>query len=321
MSILNNITNTIATAVLVAGMSVHSMDARADVKNDVNGADTTTELVQETNDTIQTQGVPETALQFRQGKIGGQMVEITPSVVQQYAQRDQFKMPVAREENVVSLKGFFDFREDRNRQNKAGIFIGVVVGDDPYTPLSTDYDGRDQFREVHKRVAELVTGHQFTDVGIVPGLGDKVDMDVGMPGYAELYGAEVQGIIPLRYQENAEITYPGDIKVPIREGDIFIMINDSPFALQNPTTQEDIDNHKYVLPSNVDEMETLLKHYLVRDIHLYTYEEYNKHEEEILLAARNKNREFYSAVSPSDSTGGTGGGKDPEITAIAFSHQ
>jgi len=322
MSILREITNTVAAAIVVAGLSTpaFSQDLHADNTATVDRTHVTTQG-QQAGGFVNAQ-VPDTELQFRTGKINGEVGEITPEVVSRYARQGQIKMPVAREENAISLEGFFGFREKRAAEKKAGIFIGVVVGNEPYRPLSAGYDGRDQFRDVHKRIAELMSGYEYADVGLIPGTGEVLNEDTRVPGFAEVYGAEVQGIIPLKSHDGAEVTYPGDLTVPIREGDILIMINDTPLVFINADPGEE-GNYEYGFPDTVEEMEVLLKYYLARDTHLYTYEEHIEHSDAILLAAQNKYGEhFVMRASERASAGDVAGSEDskPDITAFALNN-
>lgn len=324
MSILREITNTVAIAVAMAGLTSQSLAQDMHAENRAVDRETSfvTTQAQQTGKLINNE-IPATELQFRRGRINGEMVEITPEVVSQYAQLGQIKAPIAKEEKVVSFEGFMQFNDKRAQEKKAGIFIGVVVGNEPYTPLAPGYEGRDHFRDVHKRVVELMSGYEHADVGLIPGTGERLNEDTRVPGYAELYGAEVQGIIPLGIDSNSitELSYPGDFTVPVREGDILIMINDNPIVFINAEPGEDSD-YQYSFPDTVEEMEELLRHFLARDTHRYSFDEYHKYTDAILLAAQNRYGEhFVMRASERASGEGTGSGEDkPDITSIALNN-
>jgi len=219
--------------------------------------------------------VPKSKIKFRRAKLGGKIVEITPDLVKKFAAKGQVKMPKAREENVVPYigtkykRGFLSYL---NRGNgKAGIVIGVVVKNEPYSPLLSD--NRDHFRAVHKRVAEIMTGRKFD------GSGAKTK------GLAELYGAEVTDIVPIAF--NNDSYEMGDNIIKLRVNDILIAVNDNFYLIEN-------DGNGFELPNTVDRMEERLKYTLGADRHLYIRDEYITYNEKILSAALSK----YGRVNP-----------------------
>lgn len=214
--------------------------------------------------------IPETTLRFREVNVNGKIVEITPDIVSEYGRKRRFHQPIADEANVYAISEFVDFVHRRSAAGRAGIFIGVVVDDRerPYSTSDPDYSGRDHFRAVRARITELVEG--YTDV----------DSQAPTPGIAEVYGAEITGIIPLRYFDGAERIDPGGARVPIRVNDIFIFVNDHvlPVELEEPD----------YLPDTVLEMEEWLLHLLSRDRHLYSWEEYRASQDLIIARAKSK---------------------------------
>ena len=268
MPILHDIKMTIATAVLAAGTSLSSAPALAQDAEFERASDTT-EVVQAN---AETPGVPETSLKFRTARLpNGEVAEITPEIVQEYARRDQFKTPVAREEEVVSVKSFMLYADHMKDEQRAAIFIGVVVEDEPYRPLAAGYDGRDHFRDVQRSIAQLVTGYD-----------PNVHMNQQEQGQsiAEIYGAEVQAIIPLRHDPGSTYTNPDGVVHEIRVNDIILLVNDHflPVELEE-------GNH---FPDTVEEMEVWLKHYLDRDMHMYSRAEYFANKEAIMANADRK---------------------------------
>ena len=206
---------------------------------------------------VESSGLPETELKFRMGNIDGVMTEIAPELVQKYAKEGKIKRPT-KADGVISLQGFFDFRVKRALDNRAGIFVAVVVSG----PSELDW-----FHEVHDYVTQMMAGYKTVD-------GKEV------PGYAEFYGAEVQGVIPVLYQAGAELTYPGNTKVPIHVGDVIVAINDSPFGVFRPEG-DDQEHYDYRLPNQIFEVEVVFEIHLMVDQHRYTYKEYLAYEDEI----------------------------------------
>ncbi|MGN7437891.1 MAG: hypothetical protein ACTHOO_04530 [Alcanivorax sp.] len=260
MPIMHDIKMTIATAVAAAGLSV-SAPALAQ-EAEFERASDTTEVVQSSS---QNQQVPETELKFRTAKLpNGEMAEITPEIVQEYAHKDQFKIPSAREEEVLPIRSFMIYADHIADTKRAAIFIGVVVDDEPYKPLSPGYEGRDHFRDVQRSITHLVTGYD-PDI-------PRNEQEQGQ-SIAEIYGAEVQAIVPLRYKEGLAYTNPDGVKHDIRVNDIIMMINDHfiPVELEG-------GNH---FPGDVQEMEEWLKYFLDRDMHRYSRQEYFANKEEI----------------------------------------
>ena len=265
MPIMHDIKMTIATAVLAAGTSLSSAPAMAQ-DADLQRASDTTEVVQVN---AETQEIPETELTFRTATLpNGQVAEITPEVVQEYARRDQFKRPIAREEEVVDIKSFMLYADHMADEKRAAIFIGVVVEDEPYRPLASGYDGRDHYRDVQRSIAQLVTGYE-------PGV-DSSQQEQGQ-SIAEIYGAEVQAIIPLRHKPGATYTNPDGVVHEVRVNDIIMLVNDHfiPVELEE-------GNH---FPDSVEEMEDWLKYYLDRDMHRYSRAEYFANKEAIIANA------------------------------------
>lgn len=214
--------------------------------------------------------IPVSALQFRQARIvkDGPRVEITPHIVRKYAGMvpQQIKRPKANEDEVVSLSNFFDFRDERRKQGKAGIYIGVVVSDEPYTPSQPGYFGRDHFRAVRDKILELLRGAK--------------NRDASAQGYAQRYGAEVQAIIPLKFFKGAQSINENGSRKDIRVNDIIILINDHviPEELEEP----------HYFPSTLDEMEEWINHMLSRDYHLYSHDEHRQFQEIIKAEAKRK---------------------------------
>lgn len=218
------------------------------------------------------QALPETELQFRHGKIADVMTEITPDVVQTFAKKGQIRGPRGRPEQTISLEAFFEFSEKRAKEKKAGVFIAVVVDSKPYLPLDADYHGRDHFNAVRTRVNELMTND---------------------PGFAELYGAEVQGVLPLRYYPDAQVHYPGDFTIPIELNDILVKINDNPLIFHNADEDESAE---YGFIDEIWEMETLLSFYFSRDVHRYSYDEHIAHQEAITAAAKRRYGDHFKST-------------------------
>ncbi len=213
--------------------------------------------------------LPKSRIKFRRAKLGGKVVEITPDLVKKFAAKGQVKMPRIRDKNVVPYigskheRGFLSYLNRGN--NKAGIVIGVVVNNKPYTPLSPE--NSDHFRAVHKRVAEIMTGRKFD------GSGAKTK------GLAELYGAEVTDIVPIAF--NNDSYKMGDNVIKLRVNDILIAVNDNFYLVE-----EDGDGFK--LPNTVDRMEERLKYTMGFGRHLYIRDEYIANKKEIRSAARSK---------------------------------
>ena len=267
MPILHDIKMTIATAVLAAGTSLSSAPALAQDAEFERASDTT-EVVQAN---AEISGVPETSLEFRTARLpNGEITEITPEIVQEYARRDQFKTPVAREDEVVSIKSFMLYADHMKDEKRASIFIGVVVEDDAYIPLP-GYEGRNHFRDVQRSIAQLVTGYD-PDV-------PRHEQEQGQ-SIAEIYGAEVQAIIPLRHKPGSTYTNPDGVVHEVRVNDIILIVNDHfiPVELEE-------GNH---FPDTVEEMEVWLKHYLDRDMHMYSRAEYFANKEAIMANADRK---------------------------------
>jgi len=268
MPIMHDIKMTIATAVLAAGTSLSSAPAMAQ-DADLQRASDTTEVVQAN---AETQEIPETELTFRTARLpDGEIAEITPEIVQEYARRDQFKNPVAREEEVLSIRSFMLYGDHMADEKRGGIFIGVVVEDAPYKPLSPGYEGRDHYRDVRKSITQLVTGYD-PDI-------PKHEQEQGQ-SIAEIYGAEVQGIFPLRHIPGSTYTNPDGVVHEVRVNDIIMLINDHfiPVELEE-------GNH---FPDSVEEMEDWLKYYLDRDMHRYSRQEYFANKEAIIANADRK---------------------------------
>ncbi len=221
--------------------------------------------------------LPKSRIKFRRTRLGGKVVEITPDLVKKFAAKGQVKMPKVRDKNVVPYRGskhkrgFLSYLNRGN--NKAGIVIGVVVNNKPYTPLSPD--NSDHFRAVHKRVAEIMTGRKFD------GSGAKTK------GLAELYGAEVSDVVPIAFN-NDTFEIGGNEKgeadiIKLRVNDILIAINDDFYVLEF-----DDDGDGFKLPNTVDRMEERLKYALGEGRHLYIRNEFVNNKEEIVSAARRK---------------------------------
>lgn len=268
MPIMHDIKMTIATAVLAAGTSLSSAPAMAQ-DAELQRASDTTEVVQVN---AESQDIPETELTFRTARLpNGVVTEITPEVVQEYAEKDQFKSPVAREEEVLSIRSFMLYGDHMADEKRGAIFIGVVVEDEPYRPLSPGYDGRDHYRDVQKSITQLVTGYD-PDI-------PKNQQEQGQ-SIAEIYGAEVQGIFALRHIPGATYTNPDGVTHEVRVNDIIMLVNDHfiPVELEE-------GNH---FPDSVEEMEGWLKHYLDRDMHRFTRAEYFANKEAIVANADRK---------------------------------
>ncbi len=281
MPIMNDIKMTLAAAITAAGISTaapaFAQDANAD-----NNADQDSPVVQLADNNADSgnyikasqrssfySDMPKSKIKFRRARLGGKIVEITPDLVRKFAAKGQVKMPKAREENVVPYigskykRGFLSYL---NRGNgKAGIVIGVVVKNEPYSPLFSD--NRDHFRAVHKRVAEIMTGRKFD------GSGAKTK------GLAELYGAEVTDIVPIAF--NNDSYKMGDNIIKLRVNDILIAVNDNFYLVE-----EDGDGFK--LPNTVDRMEERLKYTMGLGRHLYIRDEYIANKKEIRSASRSK---------------------------------
>jgi len=210
----------------------------------------------------QPQAIPETSLKFRMGMIDGVKTEITPEIVQKFAKLGRVKRPVMSE-NVVSLQGFFDFREKRTKSHSAGIFVAVVVEGE----LDLEWH-----REVHEYLATMMVGYE-------------TPRGAQAPGYAEVFGAEVQGVIPVRYHAGAEITFPAVGNTPIRVGDIIVAVNDTPFGLFD-AKDEDKDRYEVRLPSRIVELEAILESSLLQDRHRFTYDEYVQNKDAIKAVAQ-----------------------------------
>jgi len=227
--------------------------------------------------------VPKSKIKFRRARLGGKIVEITPDLVKKFAAKGQVKMPKAREENVVPYRGSKHergFLSYLNRGNgKAGIVIGVVVKNEPYSPLLSD--NRDHFRSVHKRVAEIMTGRKFD------GSGAKTK------GLAELYGAEVSDIVPISFNNDSYKMEGVNIKglktIKLQVNDILIAINDNFYLVEYNDNKDGFE-----LINTVDRMEERLKYALGEDRHLYIRDEFIANKEEIVSAALSK----YGRVNP-----------------------
>jgi hypothetical protein len=206
---------------------------------------------------VEPPGLLETELNFRVGNIDGVMTEITPELVQEYAKDGKIKRPT-KADGIISLQGFFDFRAKRALEKRAGIFVAVVVSG----PSELNW-----FHEVHDYVTQMMVGYKTVH-------GKEV------PGYAEYYGAEVQGVIPVLYQAGAELTYPGNTKVSIHIDDVIVAINDSPFGVFRPEG-DDQEHYDYRLPNRIFEIEVVFHTDLMVDQHRYSLKESLAHEDEI----------------------------------------
>ena len=206
--------------------------------------------------------VPDTSLTFRFGNIDGVATEITPDVVQRFAKQGEIKRPGTTEQ-LFSLQGFSDFLGKRTGDGRAGTYVAVVVSD------QTDLGW---YRSVHDYVARMMVGYETA-------------RGVSAPGYAEVFGAEVQAVVPLQYAEGAEVSYPGAGKAQIHVGDIIVAVNDSPFGLFN-AAEEEKDRYDVRLPNRIVELEVVLEGLLRTDAHRYSYHEYLRNEAAIVAAAK-----------------------------------
>jgi len=289
MPIMRDIKMSLVAAITVTGIPTAASALAQDANGD-NNADRDSPVVQLAYNDADSGGyvkvsernsadsdIPKSKIKFRSAKLGGKVVEITPDLVKKFAAKGQVKMPKIRDKNVVPYRGSKHkrgFLSYLNRGNgKAGIVIGVVVKNEPYSPLLSD--NRDHFRVVHKRVAEIMTGRKFD------GSGAKTK------GFAELYGAEVTDIVPIAFN-NDTFEIGGNEKgeadiIKLRVNDILIAINDNFYVLEF-----DDDGDGFKLPNTVDRMEERLKYSLGEDRHLYIRSEFIANKEEIVSAARSK---------------------------------
>jgi len=204
-------------------------------------------------------------LNFRKAKLGGKVVEITPDLVKKFAAKGQIKIPMAKEDNVMNLATFTSLLERIKKSKTSSVIIGVVVKDEPYSPPKPDYDGRDHFRAVKKRVIEIMTGR-------------KADGSKKTKGYAELFGGEVMAIIPVKYSEGDTYGNAED-EFPFQVNDIILAVNDNGYAIQP---------ENYNLINTVDDLELHLQDYFERDKHLYGNKELVANRDVIYDAARKK---------------------------------
>jgi len=292
---MRDIKMTLAAAITAAGISTAApalaQDANADNNADqdspvvqlaYNDADSGN-YVKASQRSSADSDVPKSKIDFRRARLGGKVVEITPDLVKKFAAKGQVRMPKAREENVVPYRGskhergFLSYLNRGN--NKAGIVIGVVVNNEPYSPLFSD--NSDHFRAVHKRVAEIMTGRKFD--------GSKAKTK----GLAELYGSEVSDIVPISFNNDSyemkDVDSGEEQIIKLRVNDILIAINDNFYLIEYGN---DVD--KYKLINKVDRMEERLKYALGEDRHLYIRDEFIANKEEIVSAALSK----YGRVNP-----------------------
>ncbi len=212
-------------------------------------------------------------IRYRKAKIDGKVVEITPEVVKEFAAKGRVKIPSAREDKPMSWQAFLSSISKWRSKKMAGIIIGVVVDDKPYTPLDPDYTGRDHFRDVYKKVVELMTGRKAD--------GSKV-----IQGLAELYGGEVLNIVPITFNKGDYYRSRAFGTTYLRVDDIIVAYNDNIFySLHKQKSGE------YRFFNDMDRLEVYLRHIMKTNRHKYLSKEIRNRtrREAILKAAREEN--------------------------------
>ncbi len=331
MPIMRDIKMTLAAAITAAGISTAGMaqDANADQTVSADNQDNAVvqlayndgagsgQYMKASNKSSVGDDIPKSELKFRRAKLGGKVVEITPDLVKKFAAKGQIKMPVAREEKAVSWAAFKHFLSKRYKDKKAGVIIGVVVSDEPYSPLKPGYDGRDHFREVHRKVVELMSGR-------------KSDGSRAVQGLAELYGAEVLAIIPIIKKDGDFHEVGGKFgNIPLRVDDIAIAINDQHLSIEE-------DGGVYHLVDGLVDLEIYLQTNFENDRHLYLLKEYVANREKIQAVAREKygpmnpyimftkeydefiakNKKYYGGSSSAGGSAGKSDGETPDVVSV-----
>lgn len=148
--------------------------------------------------------------------------EISPEVIKAKAREGQF-LSIPMLKMPLDYQTFSRMYDEYLKKKKAGIHIAVIV--DAENENWPDKDTTMQINKVHKFAKQVMIGNKKTQ----------------KPGYAELYGARINKIIPVVYDpKNEKSVYkkiaPGQYqtsKVPVSVNDIILLVNDYKPAEKN----------------------------------------------------------------------------------------
>ena len=162
--------------------------------------------------------------------------EVEPEVIKAKAREGQF-LPIPVLKKPLDYQTFWRMYDEHLKKQKAGIHIAVIV--DAKNENWPDKNITMHIKQVHNFAKKAMTGSNNPQ----------------QPGYAELYGARINKIIPViydpKYQKPASIKIADgqykNINVPVSVNDIILLINDHNPAEKNNgafiNTVEELQNH------------------------------------------------------------------------------
>lgn len=191
-----------------------------------------------------------------QAQPGALTPKYSAEVVKENARQGKFlKIHLAKK--PVTLAVFQQMVRKTMSQGGTAFAIGVVV--DAQNSAWPNEELSAHIRAVWRQTVKLVNG----------------DRAAGRKGYAELYGARVQAIVPVAYQPGLQLSASGGSErppIPVQIDDLLIAINNHGYPLRSESA----------LIATIEELSTHLERYLGSGRHWVTFGEYRTQEQAYL---------------------------------------